>query len=70
MAQLTFEQIVRADLEIDAIVEYQAEMILSRKTLKPSVRRVIREHIVGDLAAARAVVLADRLGKAGRSIGA
>jgi hypothetical protein len=31
MAQLTFEQIVRADLEIDAIVEYQAAMILSRK---------------------------------------
>jgi hypothetical protein len=70
MAQLTFEQIVRADLEIDAIVEYQAAMILSRKTLKPSVRRVIREHIVGDLAATRAVVLADRLGKAGRAIGA
>jgi hypothetical protein len=58
MAKLTFEQIVRADLEIDAIVEYQAAMILSPRNLrgvKPSVRRAIREHIVGDLSAARAV---------------
>lgn len=71
MAVMAFEEIVKADMKIDAIVEHQAAMILSADNLPgltPRVRRAVRDAVISDIAAARAVVLAHRSEQAGHPI--
>jgi hypothetical protein len=71
MAAMTFEEIVKADFEIDAIVEYQAAMILSAGNLPglaPRVRHAVRDAVISDIVARRAVALAHRSEQAGHLI--
>jgi hypothetical protein len=67
--QITFDDIVRGDFKIDGIIKSQAERLcLGIKGLNVDIRYAIMEAITGDIAAARAVVLAWRSHQAGHQI--
>lgn len=57
---MTFDEIVKADLEIDAIVLYQASNILRSENLPLLPLSVLKSAAKGDISAARVVVRAHR----------
>ena len=57
---MTFDEIVKADLEIDAIVLYQASNILRSENLPLLSITVLKSAAKGDISAARVVVRAHR----------
>lgn len=57
---MTFDEIVKADLEIDAIVLYQASNILRSESLPLLPLTVLKSAAKGDISAARLVVRAHR----------
>ncbi len=67
--QTSFDDIVRGDFEIDAIVISQAERLCMRlKGLNAHLRCTLTELITGDIESARAFVLAWRSEQAGHQI--
>jgi hypothetical protein len=57
---MTFDEIVKADLEIDEIVLYQASNILRSENLPLLPLSVLKSAAKGDIPAARLVVRAHR----------
>lgn len=57
---MTFDEIVKADLEIDAIVLHQAPIILRSENLPLLPLSVLKSAANGDILAARLVVRAHR----------